>query len=59
MSERRERSYDLKTLEATRIFLKERQREEMSMRQREDNDGGEGRWVKIDEAFKKKNGWDT
>ena len=29
------------------------------MRQREDNDGGEERCVKIDEDFKKTNGWKT
>ena len=55
MSERRERSYDLKTFETYQNFFqreREREREEMSMRQREDNDGGEERCVKIDEDFK-------
>ena len=47
MSERRERSYDLKTFESTRKIFKEREKErEMSTRQREDNDGGNE--VKID-----------
>ena len=48
MSERRERSYDLKTFESTRKIFKEREKErEMSTRQREDNDGDDGKCVKI------------
>ena len=39
------------------FFQREREREEMSMRQREDNDGGEERCVKIDGASKKSNSW--
>ena len=60
MSERRERSYDLKTFEPTRKIFKEREKErEMSTRQREDNDGSEERCVKIDTDSKKTNGWTT
>ena len=56
MSERRERSYDLKTFEPTRKIFKEREKErEMSTRQREDNDevDDDRRSVKIDGDSKK------
>ena len=58
MSERRERSYDLKTFEPTRKIFKEREKErEMSTRQRDDTDGDDGKCGKIDGDSKKSNGW--
>ena len=53
MSERRERSYDLKTFEPTRKIFQERTREEMSMKEPENVDGEDERCVKIDGDSKK------
>ena len=57
MSERRERSYDLKTFEPTGKIFKQREREEMSKREREEDKGGDERCVKIDGDSKKTNSW--
>ena len=54
MSERRERSYDLKTFEPTRKIFEERERAEMSMKESENVDGEDETYVKIDADSKKK-----
>ena len=54
MSERRERSYDLKPFEPTGKIFKERERAEMSMKESENVDGEDETYVKIDADSKKK-----